>query len=161
MLFYKYHKIFIIWKFAPHGFSNICKFFFIIFIIALMRFLHCFLKILVIMNNDKWPPARILFWKPWNGNPIINFAWPNCSQKGESVKIQLVTIVYTGSWSCNRQGLCLARLISTPRCLLKKHAGVIAEGKLTRVVELAILSYEQTAKHNKHLFQLHEHCERL
>ena len=28
------------------------------------------------MNNEKWPPARILFWKPWNGNLIINFAWP-------------------------------------------------------------------------------------
>ena len=25
--------------------------------------------------------------------------------------------------------------------------------------ETAILSYEQTAKHNKHLVQLHEHCE--
>ena len=38
-----------IWQFAPHGFSNIHKF----FIGALMRFLSCFLKILVIMNNEK------------------------------------------------------------------------------------------------------------
>ena len=28
-------------------------------------------------------------------------------------------------------------------------------------VALAVLSYEQTAKHNKHLVQLHEHCEQL
>ena len=34
-------------------------------------FLHCFLKILVIMNNEKWLPAHILFWKPWNRNLII------------------------------------------------------------------------------------------
>ena len=39
-------------------------------------FWYCFLKILVIMNNEKWPPACILFWKPWNGNLIFNFAWP-------------------------------------------------------------------------------------
>ena len=35
-------------------------------------FLSYFLKILVIMNNEKWPPSRILFWKPWNWNLANN-----------------------------------------------------------------------------------------
>jgi len=38
MLFVNTTKIFIMWQFAPHGFSNIHK----IFIIVLMRFLKLF-----------------------------------------------------------------------------------------------------------------------
>jgi len=42
-----------------------------------MKFLNYFLKILVIMNNEKWPPTRTLFWKFWNRKLIIiNFAGP-------------------------------------------------------------------------------------
>jgi len=29
-----------------------------------------------LMNNEKWQPTHILFWKSWNGNLIINIAWP-------------------------------------------------------------------------------------
>ena len=40
----------------------------------MMRFLSCFLKILVIVNNEKWPPAHILFWN-WNLIFLLFFHW--------------------------------------------------------------------------------------
>ena len=54
-----------------HEFSIIHK----TFIIVLMRFLHSFLRILAILSNEKWLPAHIKFWKCWNENLMINFAW--------------------------------------------------------------------------------------
>jgi len=41
-----------------------------------MRLIFVFFKILAIMNDEKWPPARMIFWKSWNRKLAINFAWP-------------------------------------------------------------------------------------
>ena len=55
------------------------------FIIVLMGFFDLFSQDLTIMNIEKWPPSCILFWKPWNWNLIIHFAWPNGNYKHKNL----------------------------------------------------------------------------